>query len=444
MVGLQLARHWAGNTDFRLTVLGSGPVSPAKGIHYVQLAVPKRDLVRLSEMGYARFCREFTAAAVQYLQLKRDSLSPAETCILLNDISEGPDVGDLVRMGYPVVSIWHVDVVDFFNKMYLHGVVKPERLTRLFDRFASFGLSKAIPRVLRLVFEKQRQAVAHSNLLVLPSSQMARMIQDCYGHLSKAGSKDYLSGRILILPWGGWSEDVPEDEIAREAAALREHYRIGPETRVLMTLSRLSPGKGHLLLLKALQLLERRPDQPKDLCLFICGEPAFMRSATYIRQVRAAAERFKSFRVFFPGYLSSKKKQAFFRVSKLFVSPSVHESYGLSIVEAMRAGLPVLASDHAGADEILSPEFSRVVPYNGQAGGWLSFSGRHGNIPHRLADNLADLLRDPQRLSAMGRSARQAGENMSFASAAKRLSSAALDLLHAGGEPMSSGPLSQG
>jgi glycosyltransferase involved in cell wall biosynthesis len=296
---------------------------------------------------------------------------------------------------------------------------------------------------LRLVFEKQRQAVAHSNLLVLPSSQMARMIQNCYGHLSGNGSPGFWSKRILVIPWGGWSENVPEDEIAQEAAALREHYRIRPETRVLMTLSRLSPGKGHLLLLKALQLLERRPDRPKDLCLFICGEPAFMRSATYIRQVRTAAERFKSFRVFFPGYLSSRKKQAYFRISELFVSPSVHESYGLSIVEAMRAGLPILASDHSGADEILSPEFSRVVPYNGQAGGWLSFSGRHGNIPHRLADHLADLLADPQKLGAMGRAARHAGENMSFASAAKRLSSAALGLFRDARKSMSSGPLSQ-
>ena len=45
------------------------------------------------------------------------------------------------------------------------------------------------------------------------------------------------------------------------------------------------------------------------------------------------------------------------RLAELFVSPSVHESYGLTLVEAMRAGLPILASDHHGVAEILRPEF---------------------------------------------------------------------------------------
>ena len=447
MVGLQLARHWATIPGLRLTVLGSGPIAPADGIDYVQLAAPKKELVRLSEMGYARFCGEFASAAIHYLQLHRSSLPPKDTCIILNDISEGPDVGELTSMGYSVVSIWHVDVVDFFNKMYLHGLVKAERLTRTFDRLQSLGLSPAVPRVLRLVFEKQRQAVAHSKLLVLPSSEMARMAQQCYEHLFESvlpgGSSDFWSKRILVLPWGGWSENIPEDEIERDAAALRKRYRINPETRVLMTLSRISPGKGHLLLLEALRLLEQRSDRPEDLCLFICGEPAFMRSAIYTRQVRAAAERLKSFRVFFPGYLCPRKKQAYFRVSELFVSPSVHESYGLSIVEALRAGLPILASDHSGAEEMLAPEFSRVVPYHGQAGGWMSLSGWKGDIPSRLADHLMDLLADPQRLKIMGQAARRAGESMSFASAAQRLVSAALVLLGDNQEAVASGVYSR-
>ena len=159
-----------------------------------------------------------------------------------------------------------------------------------------------------------------------------------------------------------------------------------------------------------------------------------MRSAAYAREVHAAAKRLKSIRIFFPGYLSPKQKQAYFRASQLFISPSVHESYGLSIVEALRAGLPVLASDHSGADEILSPEFSRVVPYRGQAGGWMSWSGRKGDIPHRLADALADLLKNPEKLKAMGLAARREGERMSFASAAERLASAAALALSSSGE----------
>src|SRR5215813_2268035 len=76
MVGLRMARHWAGSPDFHLTVLGSGPVAPADGIDYVQLAAPAKELVRLSELGYARFCGEFASAAVRYLELQASWLPP--------------------------------------------------------------------------------------------------------------------------------------------------------------------------------------------------------------------------------------------------------------------------------------------------------------------------------------------------------------------------------
>lgn len=430
MVGLQLARQWVGRPGFRLTVLGSGPQSPDARSEYIRLAKQEKEIVRLSELGYAHFCDQFAQAALEYLRVNADRFPPKDTVVVLNDISEGPDAGQLAQRGYSIVSIWHVDVVDFFNKMYMHGVVSPKRWTRAFDALASLGLGGVVPRVLRLVFEKQRQAVVHSDLLVMPSTQMAQTVEDCYQHLFK-DAPAALVKKLFVLPWGGWSEDVDEQEIEREAASIRERFRVGPDTRVLMTLSRLSPGKGHPLLLEALRILERRSDRPKDLCLFICGEPAFMRSEAYTQEVRAAAEGLGSFRVFFPGYLCPLKKQAFFRVSELFVSPSVHESYGLSIVEALRAGLPVLASDHSGAEDMLSPEFSRVVPYNGQTGGWMSYSGRRGDIPRRLAASLAQLLSDPAKLRAMGRAAKSAGENMSFSDAALRLEEAALKTIPA-------------
>src|SRR5581483_1565882 len=202
MVGLQLARRWAGREGVQLIVLGSGPHPPCKDIEYVRLAPQKEELVRLSELGYARFCDEFAEASIEFLEKNLARLPPGQSCVVLNDISEGPDAGRLAAAGYPVVSIWHVDVVDFFNKMYLHGLVAPRRWTRAYDRVAALGLSGTVPRVLRLVFEKQRQAVAHSRLLVLPSSQMAETVRDCYGHLFR-GMVDPWSSRLMVLPWGG-------------------------------------------------------------------------------------------------------------------------------------------------------------------------------------------------------------------------------------------------
>ncbi|MFC1679401.1 hypothetical protein ACFL2T_04250, partial [Elusimicrobiota bacterium] len=183
MVGLQLVRHWsraASEEGFHLTVVGSGSHAPCREADYLQLPAPmgdaSPDLVRLSELGYARFCREFEAATTAYLLDRRGALDPSRTVVVVNDISESPDLDRLAEAGFRLLSIWHVDVVEFFNRIYLHNMVAPDRWTRAFCWMERMGVARAMPDILRLVFQKQRQAVEQSDLLVLPSRQMADTI----------------------------------------------------------------------------------------------------------------------------------------------------------------------------------------------------------------------------------------------------------------------------
>lgn len=416
MVGLQLVRHWKGREDFELTVLGSGSEPPA-GIEYHQFAGRAGGgLVQLSELAYARFCRQFEAETTQWVLKSREGFDPRETCVVVNDISEGPAVAALSQAGYPIVSLWHVDVVDYFNKLYLRRLVLPERLTRLYERSRRLGISWILPDLLRLIFEKQRETVLHSRRMILPSRAMARTLERCYGMVLPARA---FAERCLVVPWGVWREVVPEAEVAEGAARLRRHYQIRSDTAVLVTLSRISPEKGLHLLLEALGLLEREGAFPgRDLCLFICGEPAFMQGASYMRRVRAAALGLRRFRVFFPGYLSPAEKRMFLGLAQLFVSPSIHESYGLNIVEAMQAGLPILASDHYGVRDLLDGSFGRMVHYPSPA-----------KAPRRLAEALKECLSDPARLKAMGAAAREAASRMPFGKAADTVLKTALSLI---------------
>ncbi|MFA5140141.1 MAG: glycosyltransferase family 4 protein [Elusimicrobiota bacterium] len=405
-VGYRLAQQWA-HAGAEIIVLGSGS-KPVPGVRYVQLppGAADPDLVRLSEQGYASFCRVFEAATTEHILKTYD---PKDTVLVCNDVAEGPDFERLSSHGFPIASLWHVDVVEFFNRVYLRGIVRPERLTKLFSRLSS----RLLPEILRIVFDKQRRAVHHSDLMVVPSRQMADSLKRCYPELS-------LEGRILVHPWGGWDSGVPEAQAAEEAERLKQHYQLKPESRVLMTMSRISPEKGIHLLLDALRMLEGSSlFDAVDVCLFICGEPAFMRGETYARRVRRAAERLHRFRVFFPGHLSPAEKQAYFRLAQLFVSPSIHESYGLTLVEAMRAGLPILASDHYGVDETVRPEYGRTVSYAG---------GTSLRAP-RLASALEELLAAPGELAKMGARAAEAAKGMSFDESARLLRAAVLKLL---------------
>lgn len=409
MVGLQLARHWEaerGPEPFALKVLGSGPI-PA-GRDFERLARCDAPLESLSELAYARFCRRFERETTDWILSRRSQFRPEETCVLVNDISEGPTLEALSSAGYPIVSIWHVDVVDYFNKLYLKRLVAPETLTRAYERGRAFGAAAAMPDVLSLVFEKQRETVACSRRMIMPSRAMAETVRRCYGDL---GGPEPFGARTLIVPWGVWKEPVDAATAGEMTARLRRHYQISDDTVVALTVSRISPEKGLHLLLEAVGRLEREGKLAgRDLVLFVCGEAAFMQGKIYERRVKQLAAGLRKARVFFPGYLAATDKRAFYGLAHLFVSPSVHESYGLNVVEAMDAGLPVLASDHYGVRDILTDECGTRVPYTSPE-----------RAPAELAAALESMLADRAGLASMGARARERAASMPFSKAAARV-----------------------
>lgn len=415
MVGLQLTRHWKPDATWRLVVLGSGPETPAPGLEYARLAGREDEIVELGELAYARFCREFEEATTEWILGRREAFAPQETVIVVNDISEGPALQGLAEAGYAIVSIWHVDVVDYFNKLYLRRFFAPENLTRLHERLRAMGVEWILPDVLQLIFAKQRETVVRSRRIVVPSHAMADTILRCYGELVGA---EELRRRILVVPWGVWASDpTPADE--NRAAELRDYHEIGPQTLTLMTLSRISPEKGIHLLLEAVRLLESSGKLAgRDVRLFVCGEPAFMMGQAYHKKVRLAAARLKQVKVVFPGYLDAPAKRAYLQLPDLFVSPSIHESYGLNVVEAMHAGLPILASDHYGVRDTLPADAGVLVHYPTPK-----------KAPPLLATALLGLLGDREKLKAMGRAARVAAQAMPFSAAAEAVRAAALGTL---------------
>jgi glycosyltransferase involved in cell wall biosynthesis len=307
-----LIREWRKRAPFSLTVL-----SP-KSLGF-SLAKP---LTQLSELEYARFCRAFELAATVEI-LKR---GPLHCVVLSNDVSEGPDFALLGKRGYRIVTIFHVDVVEFFTKFYLHGLVKPETLAK----FRRFSL---LPDALRLVFRKQFECVQCSARIVVPSPPMRETILRCYPWCP--------SQKIVVVPWG----DVNFAPVA-VGTPLPQMPDIKEDEFVILTLSRLSPEKGIERLLQALRYL----DSPKyRLRRFVCGAPAYMRGQRYARRLRELAAQLRHIPVEFPGHVTGAQKAALLQRADLFVSPSRHEGYGLTIAEALSAGCRVISHPHYGA-----------------------------------------------------------------------------------------------
>ena len=373
-VANQLIAEWARTRPFEVELIDPSVMGT--------YAPKGRDLVRFGERDYARFCQAFsTAATARVLQY-----DPADTAVLVNDVSEGPDLRRIAERGFQIHTIYHVDVVAYVADIYARGWVRPETLVRLYDR-----LALVTPPMARLVFQKQLETVLFSRKIVVPSERMREVIETCYGVRAR--------GKVEVMPWGTWAQEPDAAAVAAEIVQLRREFDLPDGTRVLLTLSRISPEKGQDLLLDALRDWEPR----RPVVLFICGEAAFMQGQRHLARLRQLATRMRAVRVVFPGYVTGIRKQAFQHLADLYVFPSRHESYGLTLLEALHAGLPAVCLDHHGAREVMRPEFGRVVHAAGLRGA------------------IEDLLADEPLRQTMSRAAEAYARAQPFSATAARL-----------------------
>ncbi len=386
-----LAREWERTKPFALEVLGPSLLG--------REAPQEKDLVAYTELQYARFCLEFERCLTETI-LPHD---PKSTVVLSNDVSEGPDFKQLAAKGYALYTIYHVDVVDYFTSIYLRAWVRPEWTTAFYRKISRWGLSGILPRVLKLVWEKQEASVRSSCGLIVPSGRMKGVLLQSYPGLEPQ--------RVHVLPWGAWEDPVLPEHVRREKELLRSQFPVPPGSDVLLTLSRISPEKGQDRLLKALLLWESRSDFPKNgVSLFIAGESAYMMGKKYEKKLKMLAAKLKRSRVYFVGYVAGARKKALFELADLYVFPSRHESYGLTLLEALRAGKPVLATLSHGAKDVFRPEFGEMIP-----------EGPEAKAPGRLAEGLKRLLEDRSRLQSMGARAAAWAKRQDFSETASKI-----------------------
>jgi glycosyltransferase involved in cell wall biosynthesis len=106
------------------------------------------------------------------------------------------------------------------------------------------------------------------------------------------------------------------------------------ESHTVLFLSRLHPVKRVELLLDAWPEVQRRcPDA--RLVIAGDGEPS------YIAKLRGCSKSLGNY-VTFAGYVEGDAKAALLQTARVFVLPSLHENFGIAVLEALAGGLPVV------------------------------------------------------------------------------------------------------
>jgi L-malate glycosyltransferase len=128
-----------------------------------------------------------------------------------------------------------------------------------------------------------------------------------------------------------------------------ERLRAGKNGIDLLFVGRVVPNKGHAHLIRIIAAVRAAVDPRAR--LFIVG-PAGPR--LYMDAVHRLADRVAPSGVIFTGAVSDSQLVAYYQHADVFLSMSEHEGFGVPLVEAMRAGMPIVAYDTSAVGETLS------------------------------------------------------------------------------------------
>jgi 1,2-diacylglycerol 3-alpha-glucosyltransferase len=196
--------------------------------------------------------------------------------------------------------------------------------------------------------------------IVIPSESIKEILIRDYG----------LEDRYTVIPTG---TDL-KPFLRADGKTLRQSHG-WQDDKVIVSIGRLASEKNWETLLRAAAHVHA---QHPDMRLVLIGDGPERQTLEALATELGIAER-----VTFTGQLPFEEVPTYLRAADLFSFASVTETQGLVTIEAMAAGLPVVAVDGSGTHDIID---------NGKEG----FLAE--NDPKALASAISEMLSDPQRM----------------------------------------------
>lgn len=144
---------------------------------------------------------------------------------------------------------------------------------------------------------------------------------------------------------------------ARTRYGLGEHY--------ILYLGGLDQRKNVLQIVRAFAALYRQSDDP-HLQLFIAGDPDKLCGSLFPDPRPVAAELGITSQIIYR-FVEEKDKAAIFSGASLFVFPSLYEGFGLTPLEAMSCGTPVVCSNCTSLPEVVGDAAISLDPHDTRA-----------------------------------------------------------------------------
>lgn len=167
--------------------------------------------------------------------------------------------------------------------------------------------------------------------------------------------EDYMRAQQFRLRQGGQVRKVNGVGISLSALegktnreAVRRELGILPDEFIFLSIGELSKRKNHQIVIKALKELEKKRDISK-IRYMICGEGSKREALKKLIQKYSLEKN-----VILMGY--QEDVAIFLKAADCFLFPSLQEGLPVALLEAMKEGLPIIASNIRGNSELLEGE----------------------------------------------------------------------------------------
>jgi glycosyltransferase involved in cell wall biosynthesis len=122
--------------------------------------------------------------------------------------------------------------------------------------------------------------------------------------------------------------------------------------RIILNVGRFNSYKNQIILLNALNNLPST--KLTQLLIVFVGSGPLERE---LRKISKKIESNKGLRTLFLSNISTENLRLIYQAADIYVHTSINEMFGLSLLEAMSSGLPVISSHGGAAKEILGEEY---------------------------------------------------------------------------------------
>jgi glycosyltransferase involved in cell wall biosynthesis len=257
------------------------------------------------------------------------------------------------KLGIPVVLTYHIKYTDYYH----YVIFLPKKISQ---------------RIIRYIVNRNCRKC---DAVIAPSSAIKKLLFD-----------DGIKKSVHIIPSGINIDQFAKDMGTR--ANVRSKYDVKDNEILLITASRVVPEKNIDFLVRSFAIIRRTR---KDVKLMIVGEGSFRDELEKLVGELGIGES-----VIFTGLLDKDGMIAHYQASDIFVFASLTETQGLVAVEAMAAGLPVVAVKASGIEDMIK-------------------SGQDGiltdNTEENFAANAVKLIEDGELRKKMSAAARVNAQN---------------------------------